>query len=182
MINTKFENMTLEKTIKRTVFQRFKQLVLGKEKPNLLIRVSAISGFVVWLYLVSWHIITFLSLILLGNLKQSKDIRPAYQALGKKYGYIDAITQLKIFSIVEIIIYCVILFGLVLIWRRKKTGLLMVTIGYALSIIIAYLMMGLRFLSNEIPHFDYILIASSIVYFSFGFFFFHRNTKQVATT
>lgn len=171
--------MALEKTVKTTLFQRFKRLVLGKERPNLLTRISVIIGFVGWLYLFSWHMITFLSLILLGNLKQSKDIRPAYQALGQKYGFVDTISALKIYSLVQVIIYCIILFGLILIWRKKKLGFLFYVSTFILSLLTTYFMMGFQYMKHEIPIFDFILIGSSILYFSIGLFWFYRKRETL---
>ncbi len=65
-------------TKKTTVFQRLKRALLGKKKPDFLTRMSVIVGFIVWLYLFSWHLLTLLSLILLANLHNAPNIRSHY--------------------------------------------------------------------------------------------------------
>ncbi|MDA7802998.1 hypothetical protein N8987_00285 [Crocinitomix sp.] len=173
--------MALEKTVKTTLFQRVRKIILGNERPNLLTRVSVISGFIVWLYLFSWHLITLLSLLLLGNLKRSSMIRAAYNDVGEMYHYTDTINRLKLYSFIEVIVFLAILIGLILIWRRKKTGFLIYVISSVLTLLITYIVMGLKYFLAEIPVIDFILIGVSTAYFSIGILWFYRK-KNTETT
>ncbi len=169
--------MTLQKLKKTTSIQRFKRLILGSDKPNLITRASVISGFVIWLYLFSWQLLTFLSIILLGNLEQSAYIKAIYVHVGNAYDN-NIINKLFLHSISQIIVYLIILAGLILIWRKRKIGFLMYIIGFMTSLIITFIILGLKYMTREIPVFDYILILSSLIYFSIGIIIFNRKSSE----
>lgn len=169
--------MALETIRKTTLAQRFRRLLLGKEKPNLLTRISVISGFVVWLYLFSWQMLTCVSILLLGQLDQSNYVRATYNHVGSAYKT-DIINLLFLHSIIQIGIYFLILFSLILIWRRIKVGFLIYVLGYLTTLAISFFLMGVNFLVKEIPLVDYILILTSVLYFSIGIFIFYGRKKE----
>lgn len=171
--------MALEIIRKTTLAQRFRRLLLGKEKPNLLTRISVISGFVVWLYLFSWQMLTFASILLLGQLDQSNFVRATYNHVGRGYKT-DIINLLFLHSIIQIGIYFLILFSLILIWRRMKVGFLIYVLGYLATLAISFFLMGINFLVKEIPLVDYILILTSVLYFSIGIFVFYGRKKDAS--
>lgn len=171
--------MALEKITKKTLFQRLRHFIMGSVKPNLLTRVSVISGAVVWLYLFVWQLMTFISMLLIGNVHESGTIRSAFYTLGSsKYGLRDTVSNLKMHALVQIVIYLIILASLVLIWRKYKIGFLGYVLGNIISLLITVLMLGWAYLLNEIPIFDFILIAVSTLYFSVGIFIFYRKGAQ----
>ncbi len=170
--------MVLEKLKSKTFGQRFKTLVLGTEKPIFLTRVSVISGFIVWLYLFSWQLLTFASILLLENLDNSPRIRASYNSVGfEHYHYLDTINRLFIHSAIQIALFFVILFSFILIWRKKKLGLILHLIGYGAVLVFTFLIMGTHFLANEIPIIDFILIFASMLYFGLGLFLFYRKNE-----
>ena len=116
--------MELEKVIQKNVFQRLRTLVLGKEKPNFLTRVSVGLAFVIWIYLFSWHLFTILSLTLLNSLKHPEKVKATFNSVGNKYGYTDTMNLLKAHSIIEIVLFLIVFVGLILTWRKKKIGFL----------------------------------------------------------
>lgn len=166
-------NQTLTK--KTTGFQRVKRIILGSKKPNLLVRVSVLGGFLIWLFLSSWHLLTLLSLVLFRNLDKASRIGSNYQSIGYKYGYTDPINRLLFHSIFQLAIYFIILVGLILIWRRKKIGLLIYIIANVSTLLFALILMGTPYLSNEITLLDYCLIGITTLYFGLGFFLFYRD-------
>lgn len=168
--------MVLEKLRNTTASQRFKRVILGKERPNLLTRVSVITAFIAWLYLFSWQILTFLSIILLDNLDQSDYVKAVYVRVGNVYGN-NITNKLFVHSACQIGLYLIILFGLILIWRKKKLGFLIYVIGNLVSFLLTFVLMGFYYLVNEIPIFDFILIGGLTLYFSIGLFIFYRKNK-----
>ena len=175
--------MALERIQKKTLFQRVKTVILGKEKPNLITRISVISGFVIWVYLFSGQLLTYLALLMHNTLSQSTKIKGAYTRVGKEmYGLGDPIALLKIHSLIQIIIYVLILAGLILIWRKKKLGFALYIVGFAISLFVSFILMGWKFMAKEILFIDYILILGTVIYFAIGLFLlFDRNntTKEV---
>ena len=168
--------MVLDKIKQTNLSLRIRTLILGTEKPNLLLRMSTLCGLIVWLYFFSWHLITFLSLTLLDNLKQATNVRAAYGRIGYHlHGYSDTINRLTLYSAMQILVYIVLFISLILIYRKKRTGLIMYLITTMAGLMITFFVMGLSFMKVEISILDYLLILASITYFSLGFLLFYRK-------
>ena len=167
--------MVLDKIKQTNLSLRIRTLILGTEKPNLLIRMSTLCCLIVWLYFFSWHLITFLSLTLLDNLKQATNVRAAYGRIGYLYGYSDTINRLTLYSAMQILVYIVLFISLILIYRKKRTGLIMYLITTIAGLMITFFVMGFRFMKFEISILDYLLLLASITYFSLGFLLFYRK-------
>lgn len=167
--------MALDKIKHTNLSQRIRVLILGTEKPNFLIRMSVLGGLLVWVYFFSWHLITFLSLTLLDNLKQATNVRAAYGRIGRLYDYSDTINRLTLYSAIQILIYIVLFIALILIYRKKRTGIILYLITTIAGILVTFFVMGYRFMQKEISLIDYILLLSSFIYFALGFLFFYRK-------
>ena len=171
--------MALEKIAKTTLFQRLGNFIIGSVRPNLLTRVSVISGGIIWLYLFVWHLMSFVSTMLIDNIHMSLKIRAGFSKVGSTtYGLTDTINSLRMHSLTQIIIYLVILTSLILIWRKLKIGFLIYVVANVASLFITMLMLGWSYLIHEIPIFDYILIGITTLYFSIGIFMFYRKSKE----
>lgn len=166
--------MVLEKIDKKNLVQRLVWLIMGKQRPNFLTRISVIAGFIVWLYLLSWHILVLLSTTLIDTVHKSSYVRAAFTTVGSKYGLVDPLNQLLANSFVQVIVYLVILVGLILIWRRKKIGFLMVIFSYLATFILTFFILGLKYLLAESSIVDLVLIFSSVLYFALGLFLFSK--------
>jgi hypothetical protein len=178
--------MTLKKKEKKSVFQRLRNLILGKEKPNLLTRISVGAGFLIWIYLISWHVLTLLSILLMGSLKQSELVEGAFNRVGSKlYSYPDTINTLTVHTLLQLILFGIILLGLVLIWRKKKIGFLLYVASHVGTIFITIIVMGMEFFTAETSITDLIITGSATLYFGIGALWFYRgkgknNEEQVA--
>ncbi|NOQ75394.1 MAG: hypothetical protein GQ574_25510 [Crocinitomix sp.] len=118
----------------------------------------------------------FIATLLIGNVHESGTMRSAFHNLGKaNYGLRDTVINLNMHAIVQLVIYFIILASLVLIWRKRKIGFLIYVLGNVTSLFITTLMLGWAYLLNEIPIFDFILIAITTLYFSVGIFIFYRK-------
>ena len=160
-----------------TIPQKIKRLILGKERPNLLTRVSVGAGLVVWVYLFSWHLLTFLSLQMMSGLKPGwrRDVVPAFHRVGSKlYGYADTVNMLSVHSLVQFLMYFMILLGLILIWRKKKLGFLLYIFGAIGSLIVTTIILGWDYLINETTPTDFVLIIGSTLYFAIGAWWFYK--------
>lgn len=170
--------MVLDRISKTSIPQRVLFLVLGTNRPNLLTRLSVIGGFLLWIYFFSWHLMTFLSIVLMGNLKHAPEVRAAYGRIGYQYHYSDTINRLTLYSAIEILIYFIILIALILIWRRKKTGIMLYIFATISGLLVTFIIMGINYMRFEISLFDYILILASLGYFVTGFFIFYRKSSE----
>lgn len=177
--------MDIDKTITKTIPQKIKQTILGKENPNFLTRVSVGAGFLIWIYLFSWYLFTFLSLILMGGIKPGwrYTVEGSFQRVGSKlYGFADTINMLFVHSIAQFAVFFLILLGLVLIWRKKKIGFMFYIIGSVGSILATIFILGTDYLMHETSIVDFILLGATTVYFGIGALWFYkwkgRNDKH----
>jgi hypothetical protein len=167
--------MVLEKIKKLTTLQWFRAIILGKERPNLLTRISLIIAFLIWVYLFSWQLLTLVAILFSDNLAHADGIKAAYHSIGKnKYGFIDGAVRLKLFTLVQLGLYLMSLVGLVFVWRQKRWGFILYLLSYMLILISSLLIMGWTYIEKEIPLIDLILIGGSIIYFAIGLFIFGK--------
>jgi hypothetical protein len=168
--------MSLEKKPKLSLIQRIKRLILGKERPNIFTRVSVWAGFLVWIYLVSWQILTLLSLFLMDSLKQAELVEKSFIRVGSKlYGYADTVNLLMIHTLLQLIAFGIILFGLILIWRKKRLGFLLYVIGNVLILLITVFVLGMKYFRSEMTYVDLVLIGVSTLYFGIGALWLYRS-------
>ena len=174
--------MSIESSIQRNMLQRIKTLFLGKKKPNFLTRISVGIAFIIWLYLMSWHLLTVLSLSLMNSLKHPEKIKATFTRKGSElYNIPDAMNALAFHSLIEIFVYIFILLGLILVWRKKKIGFLFFIIGNISGLLITILIMGWAYLINETSIVDFILIGSTTINFGIGALFFYKWKSKKET-
>lgn len=167
----------IERAVAVTLPQKIKQLILGKEQPNLLTRVSVATAFLVWVYLFSWHLLTFLSLVMMHGLKPGwkKDVVPAFNRVGSKlYAYADTINTLQVHALAQFVVFFLMLLGLILIYRRKRIGFLFYIIGAGGSLLATLLIMGNKYFFAEVTMVDFALLIGSALYFAIGAWWFYR--------
>jgi hypothetical protein len=172
--------MALAAVEPKNLLQKVRRLILGKEKPNFLTRVSCGVGFVIWVYLVSWHFLTLIALLLYPSLKTGSDLVQAnFVRVGGRYAMgEDPIKLLIGHSAVQLILYFVMLVGLILIYRKKKLGFLLYVFGGLATPFVTLLLLGYLYMSAELAIGDTLLLAASIAYFGLGALIFYRNKKE----
>lgn len=171
--------MVLEKIKKLTTLQRFRILILGKENPNVITRISLLIAFLIWIYLFSWQLLTLVAIIFSDNLAHADGIKAAYHSIGKNnYVFIDGAVRLKFFTFVQLGLYLLSLIGLIFVWRQKKWGFILYILSYVLILVSTLLIMGWTYIEREIPMIDLILIGGSTVYFAIGLFIFGKTSES----
>jgi len=168
----------LEKIQKINILQRIWIFIIGKETPNTLTQASVAIGFFVWLYLFSWHLITFVTLSLMGTLKNADKIEIAFARVGRQYaGYIfgDVTAYLMVHSIIQFIVFGVSLTGLILIWRKKKLGFLLYIFSNVATYIVTFFILGSKYMFNELSFYDFLILLTVTLYFAAGYFLFYRG-------
>ena len=170
--------MSLDTAINKTIPQKIKRFILGKERPNFMTRISVITGFFIWLYLFSWHLLTFLALILMSGIKPAwrNTVAESFSTVGKsQYNFtVNTLDLLFYHSLAQITIYTLILIGLLLIWRKKKIGFLIYTGGSIGTLLTTFFVMGASYLFAETTAVDFFLIGITTVYFGIGALWFYK--------
>lgn len=172
--------MALLKIDERTLVQKIKYFILGKEKPNYLTRISVFIGFIVWLYFIVWQILIFLSILLMDRLQNPEMIANTFDRLGYKYSFmhrwgINTIQTLSVHSIGVFILLTISLIGLVFIYRRKNKGYLLYLIGNSLFALFTILFLGVDYFNEQISMIDKFLLLGITFYFLIGAFIFKKS-------
>ncbi|MBI3134353.1 MAG: hypothetical protein HYZ14_06710 [Bacteroidetes bacterium] len=168
----------LEKIQKINLLQRIWVFIIGTTRPNMLTQVSVIIGFCVWLYFFSWHLLSFITLSLMGTLDKTGEINAAFNRIGSHYQLLlpgNITTYLWIHALVQLIVFGVSLTGLILIWRQKKIGFLLYIFSNAATWVVTFLLLGMAYMWNEISRVDFLLMLLVTVYFGLGYWIFYRN-------
>jgi len=171
--------MALLKINERTIVQKIKFFVLGKDKPNYLTRASVFIGFGFWLYFVMWQGLIFLSILLMDRLQNPKMIADTFDRLGHKYAFMHrwgmSTTQtLSVHSIGVFILLFISLVGLVFIYRRKNTGYFLYLIGNSLYAGFTIILLGMDYFNEQISMIDKFIFIGITVYFTIGMFVFKK--------
>jgi len=178
----------IERVVAVTIPQKIKHLILGKERPNLLTRVSVGVVFIMWVYLFSWYLMTFLSLMMMNGLKPGwrNDVIPAFHRVGSKlYGYADTVNMLTVHSLIQFAVFFIMLLGLILVWRKKRIGFIFYIAGAVGSLVATFIILGYDYLIAETTVVHWTLLIGSALYFTVGAWWFYKwkerkNKKQEA--
>lgn len=170
--------MMLEKIQRYNILQKLWIFIIGKKSPNMITQVSVAVAFFAWLYLFSWHLITFLTISLMGNLTHANELEQAFARVGSQYsGYVfgNVTSYLLVHAIVQMIVFGVALIGLILVWREKKLGFLLYVFANIAIYPVTFLIMGPAYMWNELSIFDFLLLLAVTLYFFAGYWLFYRN-------
>jgi len=171
--------MALLQIDERTLIQKIKTFVLGKEKPNYLTRISVFFGFGIWLYFIIWQVLIFLSILLMNRLQNPKMIGDTFDRLGHKYAFMhrwvmNTTQTLSVHSIGVFILLCISLIGLVFIYRRKNTGYLLYLIGNFFYSVFTIILLGIPYFNEQISMIDKFVFIGITAYFLIGAFVFKK--------
>lgn len=172
--------MALVRIDERTLVQKIKQAILGKEKPSLFRRISVLIGFGVWLYFAVWQGLIFLSIIFMDKLKNPEMIKDVFNRVGAKYTFmhrwgLKTIDVLTLHSLGMFVFYGLSLFALVLIYRQKKFGHILYFFSNSFAIIFTIIFLGWNYFNQEISMIDKIIFGAVTLYFTLGIFFFKKK-------
>ncbi len=178
----RYLSMALVKIDERTVVQKVKQFILGKEKPHLFRRISVIIGFFIWLYFTVWQGLIFLSIVFMNRLQNPEMIKETFARVGAKYAFLhrwglQTTDVLLYHSLGMFIFFGFSLFALVLIYRQKKIGHILFFFSQSLAVIFTLVFLGWDYFNQEISLIDKIIFGSVTLYFTLGIFFFKKKQK-----
>ena len=178
--------MALVRINEKTLIQKIKTFIIGKEKPNWFTRLSVLAGFAIWFYYAIWHLLIFLSITFTDQLKNPALIRETYGKIGGKYNFNiryqnmnwNTMDVVYMHAFIMLILLIVSLTGLVLIYRRKKWGYIIYLLGNVSIILFSLFFLGTAYFKEQISNFDKIMFLVVTIYFFIGMFFL-KNTKAV---
>ena len=160
--------MLLTQVEPKTIFIRVRRFILGRERPDFLTRMSFLGGLIVWLYLASWHALTLMAITLRGTIKYNERVENALRSIMHKYNFegTEPWNFLVVHSLLQLLIYFVMVVGLVFIYRRFRMGFLLYVIAAAATFVVTFIVMGPTYMIQEFSYVDFALLAMSALYFA----------------
>lgn len=178
--------ITRIKINEKTLVQKIKILVLGKEKPNLFTRFSVIIGFFIWLYFTVWQLLIFLSIVWVDKLENAKTIKKTFAIIGGKYGFnikygLDTMHILFYHSLAIFVLCFFSLVGLIFIYRQKRIGHIIFVLSNVINILFTIVFLGGTYYTEQISSFDKILFYLFTLYFAVVLFVFKTKSNFIQT-
>ncbi len=166
----------------KNLILRFRNFLLGRERPDFIMRMSFLGGMIIWLYLASWHLLSLLAVLLRTTLNVGYQnlIHKRFIEIGDRYEFSsDPENMLIVHSSLQLVVYFVMLTGLILIYRRVRLGLALYVVPAACSYLFTLIILGNEFLVSEFSFVDFVLLAGSAIYFTIGILLIFPITKRI---
>lgn len=168
----------IEKIQKINIPQKIWIFIVGTEKPNMLTQASIAVAFCIWIYLFSWQLLSFITMLLLPTLDKAVELNTAFNRIGQDYQGIlggNITVYLLVHSLIQIVIFTAALVGLILIWRKKKIGFPVYIFSNIAVYPVTFFVMGLNYLVRESSWVDFVLLCGITLYFATGYWLFYKR-------
>ncbi|MFK8044700.1 MAG: hypothetical protein AB8B72_04355 [Crocinitomicaceae bacterium] len=175
--------MALVRIDEKTLVQKVKTVIIGKEKPNWATRISVLLGFGFWFFYMAYLCVILFSILFIDSLEDPDLIRNSFAKIGGSYNFnikyadfgwtaIDVIYYHALFTIGLLMLS---LLGMIFIYRRKQLGYLLYLTGNIGSIIFTLYFLGISYVNDQISVIDKYLFLGITVYFFIAMFLLKRN-------
>jgi hypothetical protein len=162
--------MLLTQVEPKTILNRIRRFILGRQRPDFLTRMSFLGGLIVWVYLASWQALTLMAIMLKGTLKpyNSDGVENALRTIMHKYNFegTEPWNFLVVHSALQLLVYAAMLVGLIFIYRRMRTGFLLYVASAVGTFVVTFIIMGPTYMIAEFSYVDFALLAMSALYFA----------------
>lgn len=154
----------------RVIFGRIRKFFLGKETPSIFSRISCNIALLYFLYIFLWSVAIFIAFNFGQNLPKAKNWNELFQAIGTKYNIADIQFSFTLY-LISLLTFSLILFvGVLLVWRRKLRGYLMVIFSAMFCTGISLILLGIEYVKNEATWFEFGFGAIVIAFFTIDYF------------
>ena len=152
------------------VFYWFRNMILGKTKPDRFTRLIYYVNLVAWFLLMIWNFLSFVAISMSDVIKAEKgfSVNAIIRRHGRELGFthdngqtfLDAVTEYHFYNI---FIWMFIFVGLVLLYRKNKVYTLIYLGGLAIHFVFMFWKIGIQYFIESVSFFDKILYALMIV-------------------
>jgi len=178
--------MALVRINEKTVIQKVKFFVLGKEKPNWMTRISVLVGFFISLYFLIWQGFIFLVILFVNQFEDPELIKSTFSRIGGQYNFNiryaaydwTAVDVIFYHALGSIILISISIVGLIIIYRRKNLGYITYLSGNVLTALFTIIFLGAKYTSEQISIVDKIILIVITLYFFAGMFLLKRTKAK----
>lgn len=146
----------------QNLVRQLKLKVLGRTKPNRIIRYSLWIGVLVVIYYVLWYLLVITSVIFVNRISNQDVLVERFNQLGhnyKKMNFNWPFTQyLSLFSVGMLSLLLIYIWGLILTYRQSKWSIYVLWATVIGMFFLHLLFFGWDFMTNELTILDQILL------------------------
>ncbi|WP_107037826.1 hypothetical protein [Brumimicrobium mesophilum] len=146
---------------------RIRLFILGKRKPDGFTRLVFTISLFSWLILSIWNAVSYFVLLTSDVIKQNKgfSVEDVIIKNGQNLGFNgeEFLESISAFYFNSFFVWLIILFGLVLMYRKKTIYTFIVLGGLAFHFIYMFIVLGFQYFIEDVSLFDKILYAILVV-------------------
>lgn len=103
------------------ILAKIGQFILGKERPDGLTRFFFYFNLILWSAFFFWSISSYFSFAFIENIRKVEEMHVVVDEIGSSLGIVDLFERYKDFQLDMIFVWIAVLFGLILLWRKKQS-------------------------------------------------------------
>jgi hypothetical protein len=162
-----------EKLIEIPLLRKFASFVFGKVEPDPISKVAFYINLFIWFIFSIWHLISYIAISYRDVILEEKKINIEILILnrGANLGFDPSVflNRLLNFHFLSILCWLIILIGIILMWRQKKSSIFFIFIPFVFYFSLVFLYIGLRYFNEDTSLFDKITLTiftiNSLIFF-----------------
>jgi hypothetical protein len=152
------------------VFGRMRKLFLGKKTPPIFTRIACNLALLYFLYVFFWALTIFIAFHFGQNLPKAENWNTIFSSIGTKYHISDIHFSFTLYLISLLTCSVIMLAGVLMVWRNRLNGYLLVLIPTLVCTTIAFMVLGMEYVKNEASWFEFTFGGIVIALFSIDYF------------
>jgi hypothetical protein len=161
-----------------TILQRIRAFILGKNKPDKITRFFFYFNLLCWSTFFFWSITGYFSLTFIDNIEEAKRLREIIEVRGAHLGIPDFYGHFKTFLFYMIFTWTFVLFGIVLLWRKKASYVFFYFGGLMLYPIFMWWFLNLSYMVEDVSMFDKVIYVALFLPMVIYHLFFLREKED----
>lgn len=160
---------------------QLRNLIFGQRNPGIYTKLTFFINLFAVVVFGVWNLITYFSIVFKDLFLHHKgvDVEAIISSRGVELGF-DGATfyeNIKVFSGVSLLVWGVILFSLVLLWRRSRMFIYFFLGGLIFELGMMFFFLGATFMLQDTTFFDKIMLLIMVVS-SLAYFFLMKENEE----
>lgn len=147
-----------------------KRAFLGKKKPDIYTRVICNFGFLAFFFYFFWALVVLIALHFGQNLPKASNWNYLFEKIGNKYNIQNIQMLFDIYLVVLLVACLTMLFGLMLVWRRRIPGYWFFITALIITQVAPLLLLGTAYYTAEVMWYEWISATAILTMFVIDYF------------
>jgi hypothetical protein len=142
-----------------SILQKIKQFILGKENPDKLTQIMFFFNLLLWSTFFIWSISGYFALHYANHLAASKKLLEIIDLRAEELGIPHLFKHYKSFLFYTIFSWASVLFGLILLWRKRFSYVFFYFGGLICYPIFMWWFLNIKFMVEDVSRLDKVSFA-----------------------